>query len=66
MDGVNDAVVKQLKERKGGEDVLPLWEGLWTAYQGKGLEGVNAVINDLLNTASESLYFEPIRLQLAV
>ena len=54
MDGINEAVVKKLKDRKGGEDVLPLWEGLWAAYQEHGLEGVEAVVNDLLSPATES------------
>ncbi len=53
MDGINEAVVKQLKEQKGGEDVLPLWKKLWKAYQQDGSRGVDDVLGQLLHSSDE-------------
>ena len=48
MDAINEAVVRQLKLRKGGEDILPLWDKLWASYRQDGSDGVDALIEDLL------------------
>ena len=50
MDGINDAVVKQLKEQKGGDDILPLWEKIWSAYQNEGTRGLDELLGKLLQT----------------
>ena len=52
MEGINEAVIKQLNEQKGGKDVLPLWKRIWSAYQKDGVSGVDAVLTDLTNRAS--------------
>lgn len=54
MDGINDAVVRQLKWQKGGEDVLPLWGELWKAYQQEGVRGIDELLNRLLDPSDES------------
>ena len=53
MEGINEAVVRQLKEHKGGEDVLPLWKKLWSAYQKDGATGVDAVLAELTNRTAD-------------
>lgn len=53
MDGINEAVVKQLIEQKGGEDVLPLWDKLWKAYQQEGASGVDEFLNHILKPSGE-------------
>ena len=53
MEGINEAVVRQLKEHKGGEDVLPLWKKLWSAYQKDGATGVDAVLAELKTRTSD-------------
>ena len=53
MDGINEAVVKQLKEQKGCEDVLALWKKLWEAYQQDGIQGVDNVLGQLLHSPGE-------------
>ena len=50
MDGINDAVVKQLKEQKGGEDILPLWEKIWRSYQEDGTRGLDNLLAELLHS----------------
>lgn len=54
MDVINEAVVRQLKLRKGGELILPLWEQLWASYQKDGPDGVDAFLADLLNTDTKA------------
>ena len=49
MDAINEAVVRRLKDRKGGEDVLPMWERIWTSYRENGPAGVDALIEHLLD-----------------
>jgi len=53
MEGINEAVVRQLKEQKGGEDVLPLWKKLWSAYHKDGAAGVDAVLAELKTRTSD-------------
>jgi len=48
MDGIDQAVTKQLKAQKGGDDVLPLWKNLWRAYQQEGAQGVDDLLSQLL------------------
>ena len=48
MQGINEAVARQLRERKGGDDILPLWRELWRAYSDEGAAGVDEVIAELL------------------
>ena len=54
MEGINDAVVRQLKEQKGGKDILPLWHEIWKAYQQDGVRAVDELLNQLLNPPSET------------
>jgi len=54
MDGINEAVVKQLKEQKGAKDVLPLWEKLWSAYQQDGTRGVDDFLSQLMAPSPDS------------
>ncbi len=53
MQGINEAVVRQLKEQKGSEDVQLLWDKLWKAYQQEGNDGVDAFLNHLLDPSGE-------------
>ena len=48
MDEINDAVITQLKEQKGHEELLVLWEQIWGAYQEQGGAGVDQLIENLL------------------
>ena len=48
MDEINDAVVAQLKEQKGHDEVLLLWQEIWSAYQERGGEGVDDLVANLL------------------
>ncbi len=48
MDEINNAVVAQLKEQKGHEEVLLLWKEIWAAYQERGGAGVDEFIATLL------------------
>ena len=54
MDSINEAVVRQLKLRKGGDDILPLWEKLWASYLETGPDGVDALLAELLDPDTES------------
>jgi len=51
MEGINEAVLKQLAERKGGSEIRPLWDDLWRAYESAGTDGVSELINSLLDPA---------------
>jgi hypothetical protein len=51
MDGIDQAVTKQIEAQKGGDEVLPLWKDLWRAYQQDGAEGVDDVLNQLLKAS---------------
>ena len=53
MDGIDRAVIKQLKAQKGGEDVLPLWKNLWKAYQQEGAQGVDDMLSALAKPSDE-------------
>ena len=48
MDEIDKAVVGQLKQQKGHEEVLALWKQIWGAYQEDGAAGVDDLIADLL------------------
>ena len=48
MQGINKAVTEQLAARKGGDDILPLWDELWRAYRDNGTAGVDEVLAGLL------------------
>lgn len=54
MDAIDEAVARQLKLRKGGEDILPLWDQLWTAYRKHGPDGVDAFLEGLLKSGIEA------------
>jgi hypothetical protein len=53
MDRINEAVVRQLKRQKGGEEVVPLWDKLWKAYKQEGPQGVADFLSQLLNPPRE-------------
>ena len=53
MEGIDQTVVSQLKERKDSDDVLLLWGKLWKAYQQDGIGGVDEFLNRLLEPSSE-------------
>lgn len=54
MEGINEAVVRQLKEQKGGKDVLPLWDKIWKAYQQEGVRAVDELLTLLLDPSGET------------
>jgi len=53
MDGIDRAVLKQLKAHRSGEDVLPLWKDLWKAYQQEGVQGVDDMLGELAKPLDE-------------
>ena len=53
MDGIDQAVIKQLKAQKGGDEVLPLWKNLWKAYQQEGAQGVDDMLSELAKPSDE-------------
>ena len=53
MEGINQAVVRQLKEQKDGGNVLLLWDKLWKSYQQDGIGGVDEFLSRLLEPSSE-------------
>ena len=48
MDEINNAVLAQLKEQKGHDDLLELWQQIWGAYQEQGAAGVDELVAKLL------------------
>ena len=53
MDGIDQAVIKQLKAQKGGDEVLPLWKSLWKASQQDGAQGVDDMLSELAKPSDE-------------
>ena len=53
MEGINEAVLRQLKEQKCGKDILRLWDKLWKSYQQDGIGGVDEFLSRLLEPSGE-------------
>jgi len=53
MQGIYEAVKRQLEERRGGADLLPLWDDLWHAYRDAGAAGVDECLRRLIQPGDD-------------
>ena len=53
MSRIAEAVEKAIKEGGGGESVLDLWHELWETYEESGIEGVEEVLYELVQSPED-------------
>lgn len=48
MDEINAAVVRHLRNQKDHDETVALWEQIWERFRNEGAEGVETLLEELL------------------